>query len=264
MIVKCDVSWKESIINYVGNNYPECLYLYLDFIKYGFEVNYVNTWVLLNDKKIDGIILKYHTGMHVYTANDNFEASEVCELINELTPDMICSRKDVIEKLSSVLNMTLYETEFGHIGKCSKVIGCNNINVANAEKTDFRQIAELLYQDEGIGASYELDELSNQMQERNKQGFVRNYVIKDSNKVICHVCTGAELGKISMISGVVTDIMARGKGHATNLLAYTCKELLEEGKEVYSVYYTDQATKLHHRVGFVDYCEFGKLFVNKR
>ena len=130
-------------------------------------------------------------------------------------------------------------------------------------KDDFKDIAKLLFQDEGIGASYDLEELGNQMYQRNRLGFVRNYVIKDNDKIVCHVCTGAEEEGIAIISGIVTDIKSRGKGYAKKLLSYVCQQLISEGKEVFSVYYTEAARKLHYRAGFLDYCGYGKLFIKK-
>ena len=263
MIVKCDAKWMLPIEEYIGRNYPECLYLYLDFKKYGFGVDYVNIWIQLKDERITAVILKYHTGMHVYSRSDEYYVSEIVDLIKETLPDQICGRRDIIESIIADEKMADYDVEFGYIGICSKVEDDKRYNVVKAETDDFKKIVELLYQDEGIGASYDFDELSNQMLQRNQQGFVRNFVIKDAGKVVCHVCTGAEQGDIAIISGVVTDSVARGKGLASCLLSHTCRQLILEGKEVYSVYYTIPATKLHHSVGFKNYCNFGKLFLKK-
>lgn len=263
MIIKCNSNWKETIEKYIGKYYPECLYLFLDFKKYGFDYAAVNIWVQQDEDDITAVILKYYTGMHVFSQKNNFCKKEIVELIQQEKPDMICGRKDVLERISSEEYMGLYFSEFGYVGVCKEVKNICSYPVQKASSNDFKQIVNLLYQDEGIGASYNLDDLSEQMLERNKQGFVRNVVIKDAEKVVCHVCTGAEEGVISVISGIVTDNGYRGRGLAASLLSYTCHQLLSEGKEVYSIYYTIPATQLHHRVGFVDYCQFGKLFVKK-
>ena len=49
---------------------------------------------------------------------------------------------------------------------------------------------------------------------------------------------------------------------ATSIYSYLGYQLQQEGKEVYTVYYLDSARKMHYKVGFEDYCEFGKLFKN--
>lgn len=263
MIIKCDERWVKPIEIYIGRRYPECLYLFLDFKKYGFSVDYVNIWVQLKDEEIVAVILKYHTGMHVFSNSSDYSTKELVGLIKETIPDMICGRKDIIENIIADKEMSEYEVEYGYIGVCNNVKSPVCYPVLKADKEDFKEIVKLLYQDEGIGASYDFNELSDQLLQRNQQGFVRNYVIKEANKVICHVCTGAEQDNISIISGVVTDERYRGRGLASSLLSYTCQKLLSEGKEVYSVFYTDAATKLHHSVGFIDNCEFGKLYFKK-
>ena len=263
MIIKCDLSYQTIIEQYIGLNYPECLYLYLDFKKFGFDVEYVNIWIQKNTEKITAVILQYRTGMHIYSRAKDYESDEIVKLIKQVSPDMICARDSIIRDLYSTTIKNNYEVEYGNIGYC-KTVGCESaINAKKVTKDDFKDIAKLLFQDEGIGASYDLEELGNQMYQRNSLGFVRNYIIKDNDKIACHVCTGAEEEGIAIISGIVTDISFRGKGYAKKLLSYVCQQLINEGKEVYSVYYTEAARKLHYRAGFLDYCGYGKLFVKK-
>lgn len=261
MIIKCNKNWFNRILEYIGNDYPQCLYLYLDLKKYGMDTDYVDVWVQLEHDNITSVILKYYTGMHIFSRNKIFDIEELSSLITEASPDMICAESSIINKLERYIRKKGYEVELGHIGKCihiNDISGYVNGNKADAE--DFHAIVQLLYQDEGIGASYNFEELSDQMRQRSEQGFVRNYVIKEDKEVVCHVCTGAEYDRLSIISGIVTAPEARGRGFAKRLLSQVCKELDGEKKEIYSVYYTDVATRLHHSVGFVDYCEYGKLF----
>lgn len=262
MIVKCDNSWGKRIEEFIGNDYPACLYLFLDYKEYGFEVDYVTIWVQIDrDEQISCVLLKYHTGMHIYSKTLQFNADEIIQLFKEESPDMICGRGDIINYLAQKDEMSAYESEYGYIGRCEYVKVPSSCCVEKAEKSDFPKIAQLLYMDEGIGASYDLEELGNQMFQRNSQGFVRNYILKKQGEPICHVCTGAEFGHLAIVSGVVTHHASRGVGYASSLLSYLCKELLEEGKEVYTVYYTKEARNLHHKIGFVDYCNYGKLYI---
>ncbi len=263
MIIKCNSSHQSLIESYIGSNYPECLYLYLDFMKYGFGVEYVKIWIQCYDKNINAVILQYRTGMHIYSRYNDYEINEIVNLIIKMAPDMICAKDSIIRDLYSTLINYNYEVEYGNIGQCKTIYNNVATDAQKALKGDFEDIARLLFIDEGIGASYDLKELGDQMFQRNKQGFVRNYVIRENNEIACHVCTGAEENNIAIISGIVTDIKSRGKGLAKKLLAYVCKQLLEEGYEVYSVYYTKPARNLHYRVGFVDYCGFGKLYIKK-
>ena len=56
----------ERLIEYIGNNYDECLYLYLNIIKYGFSNPNIKVWIEEENDSISCIVLKYYTGMHVF------------------------------------------------------------------------------------------------------------------------------------------------------------------------------------------------------
>lgn len=267
MVSICDNSDIELVKNYIGNQYYKSLYLYLDFLKFGLSCDYVTTWIQRCENRVTSIVLKYKTGLHIFSKENNFDVDELCSLIISLKPDMICSSKDTIDFIDSKLKCKSYLQETGYVGMFTSN-GEKELesldNIFDATKADFPQIIDLLYQDEGIGASYEKGELSQQMYERNMQGFSRNCVIKDGEQVISHICTGAENEDIAVVSGVVTAFSCRGRGLASSLIRVFCKRLREEGKKVYSIYYTSAAQKTHHKAGFVDVCEYGKLFLKKK
>ena len=129
-----------------------------------------------------------------------------------------------------------------------------------ADSNDIIEIAKLLYEDDDIGASYTMDDLVKQINERLSDNYVRSYVIKSDNHVVAHLGTGAEIHNICTISYVITSKDYRGRGLSSALFSFACKELSSEGKEIYSVYYPENSRRLHHKMGFIDYCEIGKLF----
>ena len=154
-------------------------------------------------------------------------------------------------------------SEYGHIGK---FVHCEpspvNCDIRLANKDDIKEIAKLLYEDDDIGTSYTMVDLVKQMEERVESGFVRSYVIKQDNHVVAHLATGAEIAKLCTVCYGITDSNYRGRGYFKNLMVFLCSELRKEGKEIYSVYYMENARKQHHKVGFVDCCDFGKLYRN--
>ena len=90
---------------------------------------------------------------------------------------------------------------------------------------------------------------------------MRCCVIKGGGEIVAHLGTGAEVGKVSIVTCVITDERYRRRGYAKMLYQAACHDLHQEGKDVYAVYYVPSAIQLHHSVGFVDCCEFGKLFL---
>lgn len=265
MIIECKSIDDEQVIeNYIGKNYYKCLYLYLDLKKYKFSNPNVKIWIQKNDNNITSIILMYYSGMHVFSKNHDYDIEELKKLIEDRNPTMICGEKKTICDIYNILNVRNYYIETGWVRKLLNIKNVSRDNVELAKEEDFYQIAKLLYEDEDLGCSYKLEELKDQMIERNKEGYVRNYIIKDKNtkNVISHAGTGAENDKIAMLSYVITDINYRGKGYAQKLCSAVCEDLIKEGKEVFLINYSTESTALYEKIGFKICCEWGKIFLN--
>lgn len=263
MIQKCNNYQQLVVKEYIGSDYYKCLYLYIDMLQYGCSSEFTKTWLQKSDGDITAVILAYHSAIHVYSKQLNFDVQELTEFLLEKNPSIICASAEIVKLLEPRLSSNGFFPEIGHIGKFvySKPITINN-DIRLAKKEDIKDIAQLLYDDDDIGSSYTMDDLVKQIEERLEEGFVRSYVIKDGNHVVAHLGTGAEIDKLCTISYVITDPKYRGRGLSSSLFSYACKELNSEGKEIFSVYYPENSRRLHHKMGFVDCCEFGKLYRN--
>lgn len=258
---------KEEDLNkidlFIGNEYYKCLYLYLDMKKYGITDENVKIWTQLDEKnKIITVILKYYSGMHIFSKNIKHKINEIIDLIKNEKPTMICGEKGIIKEISLNLDDERYESEYGYVRKLSTLKVKRSEEVKPAEEQDFIEIAKLLYEDEDIGSSYQLKELADQMLTRLKEGYARNYIIRKDNKAVAHAGTGAEYKNISVMSYVVTNKEFRKMGLATKVCATLCQDLLAEGKDVYLINYSNESTKLYDKLGFEVCCEWGKLFIN--
>ena len=261
MINKCINSDQVILLKYIAEDYPKCLYLYLDMIQYGCNSETTQTWIQSNGDRITSVALMYHTALHVYSRELDFDVYELVQFILDVNPTIICAYAELIKLLEPYLCSRGFVSEYGHIGildHCEPATEATDICLANEE--DINEIAQLLYEDEDIGASYAYEDLVRQMKERMESGFVRSYVVKDNGHVVAHLATGAEVGKVSTVCYGITAPGYRGRGYFRNLMAHLCVELGKEGKEVYSVYYMENAGRQHHKVGFLDFCEYGKLF----
>lgn len=253
----------QKVLNYIGKEYFKCLYLYLDLNQYGTNSDFVRLYVQEHLGNYTFVALKYHTALHIYSKSCNFDVKEMVELVENVKPTILCAEKRIIEILKPELSQKGYQSEIGHIGKMEypKAIDYT-VKIERACLNDIDSIAELLYGDDDIGVSYSLDDLKKQIYERLDSGFSRSYVIKEDDKVICHAGTGAEITGVSTFAYLITEKNHRGKGLASQIVNYTCNELRKEGFEVYSVYYPENSRRLHHKLGFIDVCDFGKLYLN--
>lgn len=263
MVKVCDNKRIDEILSYIGNEYYKCLYLYIDMQQYGCSSEYTKTWVQEDNGEITAVMLAYHSAMHVYSKKLNFEVQELTEFLLEKKPSIICASAELIKLLEPQMSFTGFISEFGHIGKyIHSEPSSASCDIRLANKEDIKEIAKLLYDDDDIGSSYTMDDLVKQIEERLESGFVRSYVIKDSNRVVAHLGTGAEVDKLCTVSYVITHPEYRGRGLSSSLFSYACNQLSLEGKEIFSVYYPENSRRLHHKMGFVDCCDFGKLYRN--
>ncbi len=261
MITICDNSKQKDVIAYIGEDYPKCLYLYMDVIKYGCASDTTRTWMQIKDGKTLAVFLAYHTALHIYSKNNDFELQEICELVEKVNPSLVNATAETIKIIEPVLKEKGFQSEFGHI---SEWLGDDDVieedEVVMATENDIPEIARLLYEDKDIGASYFYEDLLMQIKDRLEQGYVRSYVIRKDQKPIAHVGTGAEMDGICTIAYTITSKDYRGKGLAGRLYKYACNKLRREGRRIFSVYYPESARLFHHKMGFVDVCEYGKLF----
>ncbi len=251
---------EELIKEYIGKDYDKCLYLYLDFVKYGLNNDNLKFWLNSEADEINCVVLKYYSGMHIFSKNRDCNYDEIKELILEEDPSVICAEKFLIENLSEILKEKGYSSEYGWVRVLSKHYACENSMVQRAtEEKDFEEISNLIINDP-MGEFYELDELISQIKEREEDNFGRNYIIKHNDKIVSNASTNAEVDEIAVLSNVITDESCRGKGLATKVCSRLCNDLIDEGKKVYLINYTDESTRLYEKLGFEVSCEIGKLF----
>lgn len=263
MISQCNNSQQEALLNYIGEDYPKCLYLYLDVIKYGCLSDTTRTWIQTRDGVITSVVLSYHTALHVFSRISDFDVTEICELVKEVKPTMVNAMAETIRKIEPELSKLGFRSEFGHIGEwMGSADRIEDDEVSIAKEKDIPEVARLLYEDENIGASYIFEDLLKQMQDRIKEGYVRSYVLHKNNEVAAHVGTGAEIKNVCTIAYSITSPKYRGQGLAGRLYNYSCSRLKSEGKRIFSVYYPESARVFHHKMGFVDICKCGKLYLN--
>lgn len=263
MISKCTEADAQSILDFIGNDYCRCLYLYMDMVKYGFSTPFVSLW-RENDENgaMTSIYLKYHTGMHVYAPHGYANTDEAAAFVCSEHPAMLCGVPDALAPLGKRMAGDGYEFLGGMVCKYrSPPSALDRIDVRVADgEADFVRIGEMLYADDEYGAAYKPGELARQLSERQHDGQGRSYVVERDGRIVSHVCTAAECERFSILSGGITDPSCRNGGLCSRLLFTVAEELKAAGRETYSLYYNPAAAAMHRKAGFVDCCEWGRLF----
>ena len=258
-MIKCSVQDSDALLNYIGTDYDKCAYLYIDFKKYGLENENVEMWKQLDTEgNIRIIALRYYNGMHLFSKENVFDATDVKALIETVRPSLVCGMKETLSRFENQIQGYTYE--YGKVLKLGSYSGIANPEVHRANREDLKDIVELLMTDEEMGGPYTFDLLYKQYCERFDDGFGRSWVRKDEKGVVSHCATYAELDDLAVISGGIVRMDYRGTGQYPGQLGAMCKDLYEEGKCVISYYYGG-AKSAHKAVGFEILGDWEKLIL---
>lgn len=265
MIIRC--CQEENIVfDYIGDDYPYCLYLYLDLKKYGFDSDTVDIYIQRDGSSIQSVLLKYYTCLHFYSKDNSFDIDELSSFIVKQSITMVycmaASACLLYEQLVEVLGGKASITK-GWLAQIKAVDRPSQGLPVLAKENDFDQIVKLIYDDEDIGRSYNYNDLAKQLEERNKQGYTRNLVIKQNDLVIAHACTNAELDNIAVVAELLVRKEFRRKGYASEIWRDICGRILSEGKDVYSFYFSEESRSLHQKIGFHELCRWGKIVIDQ-
>lgn len=264
MIKKCEKKDENLVFSYIGADYPLCLYLYLDLDKYGTDSETIDVFIQYEGEQIRSVMLKYYSCLHVYSKDTSFNADELGLFFSKSGCTILYCAAEVAQRIFHALPHAVAERATittGWVAQIKNVDKPARGLATKAKEADFIQIVRLIYDDEDIGRSYKLEELAKQLEERNRDGYARNIVIKQKGLVIAHACTNAETSTIAVVAELLVRKEFRRQGFASEIWREICEDLLSEGKEVYSFYFTEESRKLHKHLGFFEVCEWAKVVI---
>lgn len=264
MIVKCNKADEEAIFSYIGDNYPSCLYLYLNLKKFGIESEKIAVFKQEKNNCITSVLLKYYSCIHVFSEKNDFDGEELGLFIEAGKFSMVYCTAKTVELIYPALpekKRSKASLSMGWVARIEKIDKQPKGTAVEADTNDFEQIVHLIYNDDDIGRSYKYDELAKQLIERNRSGYARNLVIKENDLVIAHACTNAETIKIAVVAELLVRSNYRRQGYASEIWRDLCCRLLSENKEVFSFYYSVESRALHKKIGFYEICEWGKIVI---
>lgn len=264
MISKCNSDNIEQVFNYIDEDYQNCLFTYIDLVKYGLDNENFNVWIQYNDENnICCIISEYYGGLQIYSKNYDLIANELIEFIKINNFEGISGCKDSMDKIKGAFPD--YKKTLAIIGKLNKLIYPPNPKVYSINIDELEEVARIVYENENLRKHHSYESLYNQFYERIQDNFGRNFILRDesNNQIICHAATYAEIKNLAVIGGVITTEKYRGKGYSKGTLSSICKQLQSEGKDVFSKFIIPPAIKMHYGVGFEKVGDWITLKKNK-
>lgn len=260
MIIACENKDIDSVFEYIGEDYGKCLYIYIDLKKYGLDDDNFNVWIQYDDNgEICAIISEYFGGIQIYSKKYDLISEEIVEFIRQKNPHVLFGMEPIIEKIKG--SLPSYVQENGTVSELEELEYEPNPDAYSADIDEMAEIVKIVAEDEDIGKPYGYDSLYEQYCERKNSDFGRNFILRDSqtNDIICHAGTYAEIKQLAVIGGVITSPKYRGKGYSKPTLAALLKQLQDEDKRIFSFFYIPSARRMHEGVGFREIGTWSKL-----
>lgn len=220
---------KEFLEKDVGN----CIYLYLDLLKYGLENKNIQFWT--DGDPVTIVLMRYFESMQVYTKEGTEIKDGAMHIIKGIMPKMISGPKWCIDQLKRCEIGNSYTSDEGDVYEFVKGREDLNIGYKMASEKDMDEIARLICQDEDFAANYIVEDLARQLSQRLKTGMGRNLIIREGNRIIAHIATYAEYDKIAVTSGLIVDKEYRDYPYGTLLENELIKQLLNENYRIYTM-----------------------------
>lgn len=264
MIATCTDADKPELFDYIGDDYGKCLYIFIDLKMYPLDGERFKAWVQRDDSGgIRAVVTEYYGGYQVYSRYADLDSVEIATFLEKQEVSVAFGFQGTMEAVYS--HLSGYAKEVGSLARLKNLQSVPNEAAYSASLDEMTDIVELISQDENLGGPYTFDELFTQYEDRKKTGFGRNYVLRDSDtgEIVCHVATNAEVDELAIIAGAITNPKYRGQGYSKGVLAALCRELLNEGKDVFSFFYISAAERMHEGVGFERVGDWVKLVRNK-
>lgn len=233
MIVKCQKNDEQIIESYIGKEYYKCLYLYMNLQRYGIGSQVIDVYMDKRENEIKAVYLFYFSCVHVYSKDNDFSVLELKELIKDHPIKMIYCEKSTAEYIGGNYSSSErpFTITYGWVAEITNVDEKHRESVQLASANDFKQIVQMIYGDEDIGKSYNKNELAEQLLQRSKEGYSRNYVIKKNDVVIAHACTNAEIDGIAIVAELIVNKEYRRRGLCTRNMESYLRRSIKRGKK---------------------------------
>ena len=231
---------KQMILDYLGQDVANCLYLYADVAMYGVDSENMKVWYDTDEEGIRMVVMKYHTSFQVYSNRDFENVDGLLYLIEQEKPIGVSAREEIIRAVEDKVS-DRYRVEYGIVYQ-GKPISRENLEeqlqscdvcIEQAKPEDAPGIARLLFMDAEMACLYTEESLAKELRDRIETGMGRSYIIRDGDQIVAHNATYAESDKFVVIGGLMVHPDYRDTDYAYWMDLKSSLEFQSEGKERY-------------------------------
>lgn len=263
MLKKCDDSYIQPVVEYIGADRVKCFYLYIDLVECGTQKDGVGLWVSFDESDaIRAVMYRYYDTLHLYSRGA-VPVDEALSLIGELDPKVITGDMENIAALRERLDAGRYAYEESYIITAEKYMdGKSDLDVTEAGEADVPEIAALMMKAEIYYTVYTYESLCEQLYARVRDGFGHLYAMRTpEGRLVATNATNAETADMAVISGLVTDPEMRGRGLGRAITASTWNVVKRAGKQGIAFLGADNENtlSLHRKMGYTFHGLYARL-----
>ena len=217
---------KKKLMDFLNGKPVYHTFILSDIEQYGFDKEFQKVYVQEDDKKIQGVFLRYFNNFIVAGDDKVIMFDKVAELIdNSITT--IMGNADIVNGITSKLSRNaelIYNNLYTH-EKSVEADKSIKYNYAELEDTD--RIYEFLMTFPEMKKLYSEKKM---LENRLENGEGVHIFIEDNGKIIAHGNSAASADKTCMMGGICVAEEYRKKGYAKAILLKLCEHILNEGK----------------------------------
>lgn len=204
-------------------------------------------------------ILNFRGDVLIYSQGA-YDGKKVAEYLNELRPDNISGKDEVLRPLVPYLHRKVVKpTHMSRINEVSSsqkaAYGEKMKLVRRLTEADVPDIYELYLTIDEFAYSYRSksrEECYDDLRQ-NISGLGRTYGIYEEGTLAAVAQTSAENRQSAMVIGVATRPDKRGKGYAKATVLKMCSDCMEDGMDFLCLFYDNpSAGRIYHSIGFKD------------
>lgn len=247
MIIKLKEENRESLNGYLYKEATINTFIIGDVDNFGFDSDIQDLWGDFNENgEYNAVLLRYKVYFIVY-ATEKYDIEGFVKIINSFEVSEISGKEEVIEEIKKYFNVCKEKKQsFCRLTK----------DKFNGVSTDKYKV-ELANTNDAEGMLNLRDEIT-EFSKTTKESMLslvtskhgRTFIIKEENKIISMASTDAETEWSAMVINVCTDPEKRESGLAYACMANLCREVLDEGKELYLFYDNPKAGRVYEKLGF--------------
>lgn len=264
MIERClDPAWQGRILEYIGDQYLQVPFFYMNLKQYGTTNENVIVWADMVDGQLLGAYLQYYDCLHFFTKKCSYPTEKILDMIDAIGPRVVIVLGDIGNQIEPLLG-NAYIAERSYAIDLTGM-SCEGIRstVELACEEDLEQFVDLMLNDPEYRDTYDRTVLCNQLRARFADHFSRFFLIRKEGKIAAVYSTYGETEQMALVSGLLVHPEYRRQGLASDIVRYACSMLHDEGKRCIGFINTQNTAslELHKNNGATVYsalCKFVK------